>query len=332
LDYFPVDCTQNDRIELLIAQHGMVGYGIYIQILRRIYQQEGYWCQWTDRHKVLFAKAVGSTMEMLNEVIETFFNEDLLNRNMYNKHQILTSSEIQTTWREIIARAKRKGCELDDRYNLIDSQNTRPKKTQKNISSQETGKISEQMGISSEEISKSSEEMIQRKEKKKEVKITEEYSFGKAGEKGPPAPVTKKRETTDHWQELVSTWEQFYSGRFQHPPSLQPVDFAALRSIAIRLKKFSIDEKKLEWKKETATRALENFLTRAYTHDWLSKNFCLQNLASKFDIILHNHADHASNSTNIAACSRKRHEAAGLAVIAEIEEDINSMRRGNSNS
>jgi hypothetical protein len=119
LEYFGVKCILDDKMDFLITTFGMLGYGIFISILRRIYAHEGYWCSWSDRIIAIFARNVRETPEKVTEVTNFCIEEQLFDRRMYEDHEILTSAEIQRTWLQIVKKAKRRGCSVNPTYNLI---------------------------------------------------------------------------------------------------------------------------------------------------------------------------------------------------------------------
>ena len=59
LDYFPldVDIDQDDKVAIIEAQHGIVGFGIVVKLLMKIYDT-GYFYEWTEREQILFSNRV----------------------------------------------------------------------------------------------------------------------------------------------------------------------------------------------------------------------------------------------------------------------------------
>lgn len=58
LDYFNIDCSQEDNLNFIEAKHGIVGYGVVIKIWKKIYQYHGYFCDWNEKNVYLFSKDV----------------------------------------------------------------------------------------------------------------------------------------------------------------------------------------------------------------------------------------------------------------------------------
>lgn len=40
LEYFPLDCQMDDKVEILEAVHGLEGFAVYVKFLQAIYQTE----------------------------------------------------------------------------------------------------------------------------------------------------------------------------------------------------------------------------------------------------------------------------------------------------
>lgn len=120
LDYFNIDVDQEDNLSLVEAKHGISGYGIVIKLWRKIYQLNGYYCEWEEENEYLFAKDIGVTIEQLREVVETCFKGKIFSREKYQEHKVLTSSGTQKRWKRIVTDSKRKCREIDKKYLLIE--------------------------------------------------------------------------------------------------------------------------------------------------------------------------------------------------------------------
>ncbi len=55
LDYFPLDVSFDDNIELLEAEEGLEGFAILIKLWQKIYSN-GYYIEWNDDCLLLFCK------------------------------------------------------------------------------------------------------------------------------------------------------------------------------------------------------------------------------------------------------------------------------------
>lgn len=94
LDYFPldVDIDQDDKVAIIEAQHGIVGFSIVIKLLMKIYS-EGYYYDWTEKEQILFAKRVNVDINDVNVIINDCVKWGLFEEVTFNEHKILTSKE-----------------------------------------------------------------------------------------------------------------------------------------------------------------------------------------------------------------------------------------------
>jgi hypothetical protein len=107
LSYFPhdVDLSTDEKIQVLQADYGLIGYAIYIKLLERIYRQ-GYFINFDDRKLKIFAMNNNIEVEKCFNILDVCLNEGLFNKTKYNKYKILTSQGIQERYFESITRRK----------------------------------------------------------------------------------------------------------------------------------------------------------------------------------------------------------------------------------
>lgn len=119
LDYFPldVDIDQDDKVQLIEAQFGIIGFGILIKLFMKIYK-EGYFYEWTEKEQLLFSKRINVDINLVNDVINECIKWGLFDSTLYEKYKILTSKGIQRRYLE--ATSRRKQVELIEEYCLID--------------------------------------------------------------------------------------------------------------------------------------------------------------------------------------------------------------------
>lgn len=122
LDYFNIDCDQEDNLTMIEAKHKIAGYGVVVKLWKKCYQIQGYYAEWEEKNIYLFAKDTGVEIEFLKAVVETCFEENIFSRSMYKKYKVLTSHGIQKRWKDIVVAAKRKDVEVDAKY-LLESFN-----------------------------------------------------------------------------------------------------------------------------------------------------------------------------------------------------------------
>jgi hypothetical protein len=118
LDYFPLDVTLDDKIELLEADYGVAGFGIYIKLLQKIYAN-GYFIDWQEDNIKLFAKKTNMEMELIMKIIYVCFKRNLFSKEKFDKYQILTSHGIQKRYIKILKDAKRNKTTMIEEYSLL---------------------------------------------------------------------------------------------------------------------------------------------------------------------------------------------------------------------
>ncbi|MFZ0577967.1 MAG: Lin1244/Lin1753 domain-containing protein [Psychrobacillus psychrotolerans] len=119
LDYFPldVDIDQDDKIQLVEAVHGPVGFAIVIKLLMRIYK-DGYFSKWTETEQLLFSKRVNVDINLINVCINDCVKWDLFDKEVFETHGVLTSNGIQKRFLEAVGR--RQKVEMVTEYLLLD--------------------------------------------------------------------------------------------------------------------------------------------------------------------------------------------------------------------
>lgn len=108
LDYFPldVDMDQDDKLFLIEAKHGLIGFAIVVRLFMLIYK-EGYYRHYDeDREAFILAKRFSTDVNVINNVVNDCINEGLFNKNLYEKYGILTSRGIQRRFMEVCKRRK----------------------------------------------------------------------------------------------------------------------------------------------------------------------------------------------------------------------------------
>jgi DnaD/phage-associated family protein len=118
LDYFPldVDIDQDEKIALIEAQHGPIGFAIIVKILMRIYRN-GYFYEWGEKEQLLFSKVVNVDINLVIDVVNDCLKWGLFSKKMYEEHGILTSRGIQRRYLE--ATARRNKTKITDVYCLL---------------------------------------------------------------------------------------------------------------------------------------------------------------------------------------------------------------------
>ncbi len=97
----------DDKIALIEVDHGYIGSYVVIRLLCKIYDAEGYYCNWGIDERKLFVRRIGGKefdLEKLDAIIESCFHRDFFDRGLYEKYQILTSRGIQRRFLDATSR------------------------------------------------------------------------------------------------------------------------------------------------------------------------------------------------------------------------------------
>ena len=120
LDYFPlnVNFSEDEKIEIIEAEFGYLGFYVIIKLFMRIYGMNGYYMMFTLREQKLFSKRINVDINSVIAIINSAINEKIFDKYMYEKYGILTSKGIQTRYLEAVER--RTKIELINEFLLID--------------------------------------------------------------------------------------------------------------------------------------------------------------------------------------------------------------------
>lgn len=121
LEYFPldVDMDQDDKITLIEAQHGLIGFGIAIKLLMKIYNNS-YFYEWTEKEQLLFSKRVNVDINEVNVVINDLIKWGFFDKKLFKVEKILTSKGIQV--RYLMASNRRQTVKILKEYLLLDTE------------------------------------------------------------------------------------------------------------------------------------------------------------------------------------------------------------------
>lgn len=108
LNYFPLDTDidQDDKIALIEAKYGIIGFGIIIKLFKKIYSSNGYYYDWNEQTQLLFSKSIGLDFNKIIEIIDDAIKWNLFDKKLWKTYKILTSKRIQKTYLEATGRRK----------------------------------------------------------------------------------------------------------------------------------------------------------------------------------------------------------------------------------
>jgi hypothetical protein len=152
LEYFPldVDFFADDKIDVLLYQHGPLGVLFYIEMLCRTYRV-GACYKWDDRFFGFLQRKLGGNEEEIRGIMKTCLEVGLFDKEVFENTGFLTSKGIQKRFFDVLSMARRVEQDLPDGVLLL-------KKRSKEKEIQRESKVKESSRVSSEETRVNSEE------------------------------------------------------------------------------------------------------------------------------------------------------------------------------
>ncbi len=106
IDYFPLDVTMNEKIQLIEVQFGYAAFAMIVKLYQQIYSGHGYYCEWTEESSMLFCDKHKFEREVAEGIINAALKRGLFCIEKYKKYSVLTSEGIQSRYLEAIKRRK----------------------------------------------------------------------------------------------------------------------------------------------------------------------------------------------------------------------------------
>ena len=103
LDYFPLDVEMDDKVKLIDAKLGAIGFGILVKLWQIIYAN-GYYIKWAEKELLLYKNRINADINLINDVINECLKWDIFNQDIFDKYNILTSKGIQKRFIEAVKR------------------------------------------------------------------------------------------------------------------------------------------------------------------------------------------------------------------------------------
>jgi hypothetical protein len=103
LDYFPLDTKNDDKLDLMEAKYGIVGYAVIIKLWSHIYKEFGYYYPWGEREQLLFSHRINVDINRVNAIIEHAIKIGIFDKSKASMG-VLTSRGIQKRYIEATKR------------------------------------------------------------------------------------------------------------------------------------------------------------------------------------------------------------------------------------
>lgn len=182
LDYFPLDVyfLKDKKLEALFNRMGPQALAVYLGILCKVYEGEGYYAVWDEDNLLSVSRMAWCTQEYVDDVIMVCLEKRLFSMKPYLEHGVLTSEGIQRRYLKAIKERIRKMKQPDVQLNLrrslwlLSEQETKKLKIEMELAEGITTAVTQERGT--EEEGFFPEKLSKEKERKKEESIQEQRS------------------------------------------------------------------------------------------------------------------------------------------------------------
>ncbi len=104
IPFVPLDCHLDEKFDYIEAEFGLVGFAVVVKLFQRIYGGHGYYCEWNDKVALLFAHQINAGGGTVKEIVNAAIREGIFDKDMYQKHKILTSCGLQRRYQNVAKR------------------------------------------------------------------------------------------------------------------------------------------------------------------------------------------------------------------------------------
>lgn len=117
LEYFPFDVYLDNKIKLIEAEFGLIGFAVIVKLWQKIYAERGYYCEFDEEVALLFADEIKVGVGTVSEIVRAAIKRGIFQKELYDKYRVLTSHGIQSRYTEATIRRVR--VELEEKYLLL---------------------------------------------------------------------------------------------------------------------------------------------------------------------------------------------------------------------
>ena len=197
LDYYPLnaDFMSDIKVRRLIRSFGSKSIGVVIALLGMIYGDKGYYILLNDDVAFIISEQTLEDEDLVNQIINKLIEIEFFDKNLYEKHRVLTSKGIQK--RFISATERRKDVNLITKYNLVNVDNN----SSSDVVNVYNNPVNVDNNSSSDAVNVGNNQ--QRKEKKSKVKKSKEKQSKENTDDSCNAPSAERRVRTFAFESLV---------------------------------------------------------------------------------------------------------------------------------
>jgi len=95
IDYFPIDCQFDDKIEMYLIEKGATGLGVLVTLWQMIYSNEGYYIGNNIDLHLLIKRKIDVDVNEVSDCINVCLRRNIFDSEKHEEHEILTSKAIQ---------------------------------------------------------------------------------------------------------------------------------------------------------------------------------------------------------------------------------------------
>lgn len=196
IKFVQLDCHLDEKFEYIEAEFGLEGFAIIVKLFQRIYGGQGYYCEWSDRVALLFARKIGAGANVVREVVSSALKEHIFDEEIFQKYGVLTSHGIQKRFADV---TKRRAVIFDKPEYVIDT----CAQISENVCNQAPNVCNDGQNACNQTTSK----VKQSKAKLSEVK---EAPAAEAAPKAPPPSAQNIRDflVEEYGSDVVADYEQ----------------------------------------------------------------------------------------------------------------------------
>lgn len=227
IKFIQLDCHLDEKFEYIEAEFGLTGFAVIVKLFQRIYGGEGYYCEWSERAALLFARKESTDVRIVKRVVEAAIGEGIFDGDMFARYGILTSRGIQKRFADV---AKRRSQIFDKPEYVIGSITPSLDNVcdlSPNVNNSWSDVCNSQQNVCNENTSKVKQSKVkQSKAKRMEVKQSEsarekpEFTAEPALPTPPEPSVTPARPQNIDRDFLVNNFGEeqvvIYEGKFNH--------------------------------------------------------------------------------------------------------------------
>ncbi|MCH4008119.1 Lin1244/Lin1753 domain-containing protein [Companilactobacillus sp.] len=204
MDYFPmdVDFPTNEKVEAIMGEFGSEGVVALLYLLTAIYRN-GYFLKWDKLSQMQLVNRIdGMTIEKMDQLIERLISYDTFSKEVFDDHNVLTSSRVQQTFLEATKRRK----EQQKLRFLVNADNNL-------VSSVVNVDNNPRSSGVNDDISTQSKVKETKEKKSKEKKTKENKSKGKKEE---ISAVVSLRDTFNSYQETIGVLNPYVQQNIEY--------------------------------------------------------------------------------------------------------------------